>query len=380
MNRIALGCSALVLVLAGCEHPPRLPTAWAGSARETVSGATPNRDEARDPVAEWGPEEERERDDLTSLDGEEGLGRVEARLGAGVFVLESEVRIEETSTFVLRGDGPHRTRLELDSDSLRSLTVRKVGRVELRGLTIAGYTGGGVFLKDCPDVVVEDVHFAGSRVGLSIEGSVARIGSSVFAGCQDALQVRDSKVAVRETAFQKCWRAVICDSSSLDVEASAFLENRTVVDGKLDARSRFVGNLLSGQEQDLGWEGRPKLASANLAPERDVGDRLGTFTNRRLHTPEDFPDRTPVPDGFDLVAVHLAVLRATVRGERDPVASVAEVRRQRAEAYALACQRTLRGSDLTEARRQARVAVRYLGTTDLTGAPEAVVAIADLAN
>jgi len=280
---------------------------------------------------------------------------------------------------VLRGDGPHRTRLELDTDSLRSLSLRKVGRVELRGLTIAAYTGGGVFVKDCPEVIVEDVHFAGARVGLGIEGSVARIGTSVFAGCQDGIRASDSEVTLREVAFQKCWRAVDAESTTLDVEACAFLDNRSVIGATLDGRSRFVGNLLAGREQDLAWEGRPGLAASNLAPARDVGDRLGSYTNRQLHTPEDFPDQTPLPDGFDLVAVHLAELRAKQRGERDPPKALHELRRQRAEAYALRCQRTLRGRRLDLARDEARIALRYLGAVDLRDAPEAVVAVAELA-
>lgn len=366
-----------LLALAGCQHPPRVPTTWANAARAVVSPDTPE-DEVRAPTAEWGPAEDRERDALSSLDGEDDLGEVVVRLKAGVYVLERDVVLEGARSFVMKGEGPHKTRLHLDTDTLRSLSLEKVGKVELRGLTVAGYTGGGIFVKDCPEVVVEDVHFAGSQVGLGLASSTASVGTAVFAGCQTGISVKDSQVELRESAFFDCWVALGLEGGALDVESCAFWSNHDVLRGTLDARSRIVGNAFAGQKQVLGWKGRPKVASDNLAPGRDLGDRLGLWTNRELRHPDDFPQGVIPPEGFDLPAVHLALERARKRGESDPPARLRELARAQAEAFAVLCQQALRSRDLPTARQHARTALRYLGDTDLAEAPQAVIDIAEL--
>ncbi len=366
-----------LLALCGCQHPPRVPTTWANAARGVVSPDTPE-DEVRTPTAEWGPAEEREHDGLSSLDGEEDLGEVVVRLKDGVYVLEHDVVLAGAKSFVLEGEGPHKTRLQLDTDTLRSLSLEKLERVELRGLTVAGYTGGGIFVKDCPDVVVEDVHFAGSQVGLGLESSTASVGTAVFAGCQTGISAEDGEVKLRESAFLDCWVALGLKGGAIDVESCAFWSNHDVVSGTLDARSRIVGSAFGGRKQVLGWKGRPKLASDNLAPGRDLGDRLGRWTNRELRHPDDFPQGVLLPEDFDLPAVHLALERARKRGESDPPERLRELARAQAEAFAVLCQQALRARDLPTARRHARTALRYLGDTDLAEAPQPVIDIAEL--
>ncbi len=366
------------LALSGCEHPPRVPTTWANQARGVISADTPEPGSRRTIVAKYGPREDRDEDDLTDLDGDDDLGEVVVELEAGVYGLEVDAVIEGADAFVLKGAGPHKTRIELDTDTLRALTLRKIGRVELRGVTVVGYTGGGLYIEECDDVRVEDAHFAGARVGLSLESSTARIGTSVFAGCQAGVIAKDSEVTLRESAFLDCWNALVGDGGAFDVESSAFLENREVFDATLDSRSRIVSNLFGGNEQGLGWKGRPAIAKDNLAHARDLGDRLGRFTNREVRDPADFPRGLLIPEDFDVVGVHLALERGKKRGEKDPPKRLEELARTEAEAFALVSQRALRARDLPAARRAARIALRYLGELELSEAPQAVIDIAEL--
>ncbi len=162
------GCPALVEALE--EDPPRVNAPWARDARAVQSPDTPD-EETLTPMAEFGPASDRDTDDLCDLDHEEDLGRVLIDLQEGVFELEDQTTLKDALEVVLRGRGPHKTRLSLETSELRSLVIDGVKRVELRDLTVVAYEGGGIFLENCPNVLVENVHFAGSTYGLGVRAS-----------------------------------------------------------------------------------------------------------------------------------------------------------------------------------------------------------------
>lgn len=360
------------------DDPPRVNTSWANASRAVISPDTPKENDDPDPIAEFDEGEERNTNELVDLDHDEDLGRVVIELGTGVFLLEDTVTLWKPTSVVLRGQGPHKTRLLLDSDDKNSLRFYKPKSVRIEGLTVAAYAGDGIRIVGCDDVEVVQAHFAGVYHGLALDDSVAHIRSSVFAGCQRGIYAKGSKIEIEQSAFADCWDAIRSRNSGFTIQTSVFLDNRNVLRGTVDGRTRLTGNLIFGDRQELGWKGRPALAANNLVHFRHLGEALGTKTNRELADVEHFPDNVRWPPEFDVVAVHLARFALEKRGESDPPSLVEELRRQKSEQLASAVQTALREEDLAGARRLAKLALQYLGPLPLEEAATAVKEIADL--
>jgi len=375
---LALGAAGLVV---GCsDTPPVVATRWATEARADVSPDTPQ-DEVRAAPAERGPPDEREVCDLEDLHLDEDLGDVVVELEAGLYTLESAVLLKGATSVVIRGAGPHLTRLELDTESSGSILIPGTQRLGLRDLTIAAYTGGGIRVRDCPDVRVENVHFAGARHGVDIERSTARVERAVFAGCQEGLSIADGALTVRESVFVDGWIGIKATDAALDLEACAFVRNRDAIDGALDDRARIHSVLFAGPRQDLAWDGMPGEVSSCLVPSRDLDRRVGVDTNREIVHVEEFPDGLVrgLPPKFRTADVHLALERARRRGEEDPPGRVKTFARGRALEEARRAARELKAGRVDAAEAAAALALGYLGDTPLAEAPREVVEIADLA-
>lgn len=373
---LAAALAAAILLPLGCAGPqPRVQTRWAERARGTPAPETPRGEEPLEVMADYPGDDEPVA--LTSLAGEEQLGEVRVQLGTGVYRLSSPVTLRR-STFVLEGEGPQFTRLELDTAGLEALELLACERVVLRDLTVVGLSGGGVRVEGCPDLTVERVHFVGARFGLFLESSTARVGTSVFAGCEWGIAQRAGAVEVRETAFFDCWRALE-GRGTFRVRDSAFEENRLAFDTTLDRSSSVVGCVFAGDLQDLGWRGQPGEASSNLVGLRDLGDRVGRQSNRELRHPAEFPERlVHLPPEMDLPAVHLALERARGRGNACYAAHLDGVARRWAGRFAADSQQALRGGDLLLARRKAAIAMRYWGDRPHDEAPRELAEVAAL--
>lgn len=369
----------LSLVLAaGCEHPPLVDTSWARRARAVLSPDTPSED-VETLRAAWGPEDDRDEDDLGSLSHEEGLHRVVMKLGPGTYLLEDATLLSGAEV-TIEGAGPHKTVIDLATDSRTSLHVQRAPRFTVRGVTLVGTTGGGIRVSDCPEVEIADVHVLGSRFGFELQRSTASVSSSLFAGCQEALLVDDTKLRLRETAFMECWVGV-GGQGQVDVEACAFVDGRDGLKARLDRGSRVVSCVFAGERQAAGWQGRPAEARANLAGLVDLGDRMGTETNRLIRRIEEFPEdlRQGLPPGFDLAGVHLALSRHTLRGEKDPPRKLAQFGADQAVIHAQRARQALLARRLDDARREARTALRYVSSVEDRYIPEELEDVADLA-
>lgn len=373
----------------GCANPeiegeqakgPAVMTRWAISARGVISKATPHEEgeDGEKVRAEWGPSDDRDDGKLTSLDDEEEPGDVVVDLGPGVFLLDERVRLQG-GTLTIKGAGPEKTRLELATETSGALVCVRPTKVRLQGLTIVGTASGGIGIKGCPDVRADDVHFVAMRYGMDLDGSTARVTSCVFAGCERGLQLKDATAIVRETAFMECWDGLV-GSGRVDLESCAFVEGRDAIDVQLARDSSIVSCLVVGDHLQPGFKGTPKQHRSNLLPAssipNDEKDR-----HRPIATVEEFPDglRQGLPPGFDVVAVHLALLRSGARGNDDPAKALQEARATQAESHAQAAQSELKRGALEAAREEALLALRYWGSAPLTEAPEAVGQVADLA-
>jgi hypothetical protein len=377
------GCVVQAAAMLGSEllsdDPPRLDTAWAKGARNVISPDTPG-DNSPVPGAWYDDDGERERTKLYNLDRESDLGDVVIELKAGVYIIDEALTIKGAETVILRGQGPNKTRLLLDTDDSGSLVIRGAKKVRIEGLTVVAFLGDGIRIKKCPDVKVMNAHFAGSYHGLALEGSTAHVGSSAFSGCQRGIMAKKSSVEVEATAFADCWTAILGRNSGFKIKSSVFLDNRNVLKATVDGRTELVGNLIFGERQELGWSGRPALAAHNLVHFRHLGEEMGKRTNRELQGAEDFPDNVRWPEGFDVVTVHLAKFRIEKRGESDPPSLMSELRRQRAQQSAEACQKALRARKIDAARTLAKLARTYWGPQrELEDAPKELKEIVSLA-
>ena len=373
------GCQSLV---EGFEQtfgadPPRMNTVNAKGARRLISPSTPQEDDF-DILAEYGIGE-RDVNDLDDLDEDDDLGEVIVKLGEGIFPLENATIITGATTLVIEGEGPHKTRIELvNDDELRSLLVKGADRVVLRGFTVAGYRGGGLFFEDCPDVVVDNVHFVGSRFGIELRTSTATVGSSVFAGCAKGIGLRGGDVTVRETTFKRCY-AGIAGSGDVQLESSAFVDNRTAVSAKLGRSSSIVSCVFAGKKQEPGWKGKPRVLEGNIANRIAFDKHFDVnSSNTMIKVMEDFPDHVRLPVGFDVAGVELALERFSARGQRNPEDDVETKAFEGAERYAKAAKIALLNNDLASGRAAARMAVRYWGTRPLSDGPDDLVSIAEL--
>ncbi len=382
MSRTTLAsfAAALLLAAAGCSTPPRVATLWAERARRVKSAALGTGD-VMSPRAEFGPAGDRDDDDLADLDGEEDLGDVVVELKQGIYVLDAAVLLRNPTSLVIRGEGSHKTRLELDTETVGSILVSGAPRVELRGLTVVGYTSGGLAFKDCPDVRVEDVHFAGASFGLELNASTAEVGTSVFAGCKQGVSLNDSRLTVRESAFVDCWQGLAGEGRGVTVTSCAFVDNHDAVDLRLGRDDALSSLLFVGQTQQTAWKGKPGVLQALLMPDGDLARLDDRGPHREVVMRDEFPDalREGVPPGFDLAGVHLALLRAEARGKKDPVQTVRDEALDRADLHAEAARTAARHGDLARARIAALQAVRYCGPGPLgADVPESVREVAEL--
>lgn len=392
--RRALGLvvlSCLTLPLQGCpiwaagailenifpDTEPMLDTSWAKSEFAVISPDTP-KEELFDVDATYDDGDERDEDMLCDLSEDEDLGDVVVELKAGIYLIDSDILINGAKTFTMKGPGPSKTRVVLNNEARNSLKIVGAERVHLSGFTIAPFSADGVSIFDCPEVEVENMSFAGALFGLRLRDSVATVSSSVFAGCQSGIYARNSEVEVREVHFSSCFNAMRSVRSAFKLKDSFVYDNRNVITGAVGRRTRIIGNLLFGQKQMLGWDGRPGLGVSNLVHFRFLGNELGEATNRELQTIRSFPDAVVLPPDFNVVAVELAKLRGERRGDSDPDGQLRDHRLDRADRMALACQEALRNEDLPKAKRYAKLAMDYLGDIPLDEASEAVVAISGL--
>lgn len=373
--------AGLLVVGAACSTPPRVATKWADRARSVRSSALGASD-VMTPRAEYGPPDDRDDARLASLDREDDLGEVAVKLGRGVYRLDSQVLLRRPDAVVIEGEGPHRTRLELDTETLGSILVDGAPRVELRGLTVVGYTGGGLAFRDCPDVRVEDVHFAGASFGLQLISSTATVGTSVFAGCKaGVLLERDARLTVRETAFVDCWQA-LAGEGRVEVSSCAFVDNHDAIALRLGKDDALSSVLFAGETQQAAWRGKPGVQRALIMPAGDLARLDDRRAHREIVMRDEFPDamREGLPPGFDLAGVHLALLRAENRGKGDPPRKVREEALERAELHAEAAREAARKGDMERARAAAHEAVRYCGPGPLADdVPEAVREVSALA-
>lgn len=381
-----LGALVLAALLAGCpgdpqEKGPGLDTTWARKARAVCSPATPGDQGGRAPAA-WGPQDDREQGELTEVDGEDAPGDVVVDLGPGVWVLDARVVLKGGS-LTITGAGPHKTRLELNTETSGALISVGAKKVTLKGLSVVAIKAGGIGVQGCPDVQVDDVVFSSMRYGLDLDGSTARVASSSFVACEKGLSLSEgAAVVVRESAFIDCW-AGIGGQGSLDLEACVFARNHeAAIDARLDRTTSLVGCVFAGEAQPLGWKGRPKVSKDCLVPDLVLQTKEDREANRPILHLEEFPDalRSGAPPGLDLVAVHVAIERVRVRGEKDPPAAVRSMRLERCDRHAEAAKKALTGGDVKKARDEAKLALRYWGDEPLTGkdVPEALTEVADL--
>ncbi|MBL4849197.1 MAG: right-handed parallel beta-helix repeat-containing protein [Planctomycetes bacterium] len=359
------------------DSKPLVDTNWAKSEFAVISRDTPS-EELFDVEASYDDGDERDEDMLCDLGEDEDLGDVVVELSAGIYLMENAVLLKGAKTFTIKGAGPNKTRLVLDTESRNALKIVGAERVHIEGLTLAPYSSDGVTIYDCPDVTVTNVAFAGALFGLRLKDSVAVVTSSVFAGCQSGIYAKSSAVEVREVCFTNCINAMRNLRGSFKVKDSYVYDNRNVIVGAVDRRTHLLGNLIFGTKQLLGWEGRPGLAANNLVHFRFLGNELGEETNRELERIDDFPDALLLPPGLNVVAVELAQLRGDRRGESDPDGQMRDHRLDRADRMALACQEALRQKNVKRAKRLAKLSIQYLGEIPLEDASDAVIAVSGL--
>lgn len=371
----AAALTALVLTSA-CSYTPGEPRAdrkWANKEREVVSDATP-KDRWRELAVRRAAEEE--EIEIASLEGKrlERGERLVAKLGPGQFKLTSPVTIEGAAV-AISGDGPEKTRLVLDTDDLRSLTV-KGGKLELRDLTVAAYSGGGIAAEKA-DVSVSNVDFAGAVHGLKLVASTADVASSVFAGCVAGIVIEGGTTRVRGCAFAAGWDGIkIQGNATLAVDGSAFegLRAKAIAGGL--TRQCAVSSTLFAACGDLGWSGAPAV-KASLVPEDALGSRAPRGSNRPIHFIEQFPDALPdgFPDELDVASIRFALERARSRGAEDAPARVRDALLADARRFA----RIARDVMITGDKRLGRAAARLaLDAVLLSGDPAARDEIRDL--
>jgi hypothetical protein len=396
MRRLSLLPLVLLPLLTGCQlpfmiidaignqfadDPPRVNTPDAREARSVRSPATPATD-LEDPIAVYGPEDDRDTNELDDLDDEADLGHVGVTLQPGRYALWDTVLINGAKTFVLEGKGSHKSRLELHSEDMMTLRIKGADRVVLRGFTVAGYLGGGIFLDGVKRVEVEDVHFVSCRFGLELRGSNAIIKDSVFVGCDKGVGMRAGAVELNRTVFADNYTG-IAGKGAVKALATAFVDNHTAVAAALNRQSAFVSCLFAGDEQEVAWKGRPRTVVRNLAHRRDLGRSDKALfhpdgDNREIKNATDFPEQVRLPRAFLVASVHMALVRFEARSSADPEVDLADVAFDGAERYAKAAQKALKAQDVDSARAAVKIALAYWGERPLTDAPQDLVDLADL--
>ncbi len=355
----ALPAVLLLLILAsgpGCNHPPRLDNETANRHREVHGKGTP-----RDREDELLGTLNGEKDDLRSLAKRAGPGdSIDVALAPGVYTLEAPV-VVKGARLVIRGPGADLARIELKTDDWRALSVIGSPNVEIRGVTIAGYTGGGIDIHDAARVVVNECDFAGSRYGLELERcAVAYIDSCVFVGCEKAVKVDDGRLVIRGTSITECWTTL---------EGSALIEALgLVLAGNVDGAaslatrpgSRFRSCLL-GPNETFNPVGKPDVRSSYLFHDHYERFNLAgdTDNNVVLRDMSEFPDAATPPRNGNLGAIHYALERAKQRAANKPNDRIRDVLEAEARKYGDAALRALEKKDMAAARWLQQIALGY---------------------
>jgi hypothetical protein len=350
-----------VVVVAGCSHPPRLDNEVANRHRAVVGSGTPtDREDELEGVLTTSDGKDR-KDDLASLAKRAKAGdTIDVKLAPGVYSIEAPI-VVHGAKLVIRGPGADLARIQLKSDDWRALTVEGSPSFELRGVTIAGFTGGGVDARNCTRVVVNECDFAGSRYGLELKGcETAYVDSCVFVGCYKAITLEKTHLVLRGTAISECWTTL---EGSGVIEAHGTVIAGNVDGAKLKARagSRFR-SCLFGRMETFDVVGAIDVRSSYLFD--DLYERFHLMAdadqNVVLRELGDFPRAADIPRGCDLGAIHYAIERLQSRGVKDPNESIRDVLEAEARFYAEAAQRAIAGKDVRAAKWLQQLALDYL--------------------
>lgn len=344
------------LVVEGCSHPPRLDNEVANRHRETINPETPkDRDDEIEGVLDG------QKDDLRSLAKKAKPGdTITVKLSPGVYTIEKPV-VVKGAKLVIAGPGAELCRIKLSTDDWRALTVVESPEVEIRGVTIAGYTGGGVDLHDCKRVVVNECDFAGSRYGLELEGcETAYVDSCVFVGTEKALRIDRTHLIVRSTAIEECWTTL---EGSGTVEALGLVLAGNVDGANISLRpgSRFR-SCLFGHLETFNVVGAADVRSSFVFD--DLYERFHLMgdadENVVLRDPTEFPDATTPPHGCDMGAIHYALERVRTRGQKKPRERIKDVLEAEARKYAFAAQKAVAANDVRAAKWLQQIALDYV--------------------
>ena len=351
----------VLAVLAGCNHPPRLDNETANKHREVYGPLTP-RDNPDEVQGVLNGEIRGGLRKLAKL-AREG-DSIDVALAPGVFTLEDPV-VVRGAKLVIRGPGADLSRIELRSDDWRALTVDGSPNVEIRGVTIAGYTGGGVDIHNSARVVVNEVDFAGSRYGLELDKcTVAYVDSCVFVGCEKAVMLEDTRLVIRGTTITECWTTL--DGSGV-IEALGLVLNGNV-DGAAHIATRpgsRFRSCLFGKHETFSPVGSPDVRSSYMYD--DLYERYNlagdTDNNVVLHELNDFPDAVAPPRSGNLGAIHYALERSRTRGIKKPNDRIQDVLETEARKYAQAALRAVEKKDVSAARWLQQIALGYCQAT-----------------
>jgi hypothetical protein len=344
------------VIAAGCNHPPRLDAPMANEQREIVNPATPTPKEhdIEGRILE-------DRDDLASLADKARPGdTIDVKLGPGVYVIDRPI-VVKGAKLVIRGPGADRTRIKLSSDDWRALTVDGSPDFELRGVTVAGYTGGGIDAKNCGRVVINECDFAGSRYGLELaECGTAFIDSCCFAGCEKAIKYQRTHLVLRGTAIEQCWGSLV-GSGVIEASGCVFASN---VDGaNISARpGSSFRSCLFGRNETFNSVGEPDVKFCFLFD--DLYERFelpgNADGNSIIHDVGEFPDALSINQGMNLGSIHYAVERFNSRGLASPGERIRDILEAQARKYAQAAQKAVAGKDVSAARWLQQIALDYV--------------------
>lgn len=346
----------LLVTIAACNHPPRLDNDVANRHREVVGPGTPL-DKERELVGVL----DEVTDDLPSLAKKAKAGdTIDVKLGPGVYVLEKPIVIKGAK-LVIRGPGADKTRIKLNTDDWRALTVEGSPDFELRGVTVAGYTGGGIDARGCARVVVNECDFAGSRYGLELaDCALAVVDSCVFAGCEKAIAFDRTKLVIRGTAIVECWGSLV-GTGQVDAVGDVVAGN---VDGaNFVARpgTRFR-SCLFGRLETFQVIGSPDVRSSLLFD--DLYERfhlpVDADDNVVIHDLNEFPDGVTIPRGCNMGAIHYAIERSRSRGMANMSERIRATLETEARKYAAAATKAKEKKDTASARWLQQLALDYL--------------------
>jgi hypothetical protein len=375
LNRTAapLGLALLALI-AGCSHAPRLDSPRANHQRDLVSSQCPQAKTHElvgtvggvdRPLAEWAKKA--------------GPGdTIDVKLIPGVYTIEEPI-VVKGANLVIRGAGYERSRIRLDSDDMEALTV-KDGSFELRGVTIAGYTGGGISVDHCQHVVVNECDFAGSTYGLSVASSVALVDSCCFAGCYRGIAVDGGSLVVRGTSFIDSWYSIE-GKTKLEAFGCAFFGNENGASLRA-ARGSTIKSCLFARNESLTVTGELPVTSSLLYD--DLLERYHKQSdadkNKPIRDIEQFPDALPedMPRGSNLAPIHYAIARAQLRGKTGVAAAIKDTLEGEARYYERGAQAAIDKNDRGAAKILVGIALDYVtglgGDRELETEIEAILA------